>query len=74
MYLYSNFVEMIWIYDERGRLVGEDIWEPNPDKANICKLDPTQVLTTAQSVKKLAALIKPLPSFETVFGDKKSAV
>ena len=74
MYLYSNFVEMIWIYDERGRLVGEDIWEPNPDKANICKLDPTQVLTTAQSVKKLAALIKPLPSFETVFGDKKSVV
>jgi hypothetical protein len=74
MYLYSNFVEMVWSYDDRGRLVGEDIWEPNPDNASIVKLYPADVLTTAESAKKLAALIKPLPSFdETVLGGKKDA-
>src|ERR1700732_4155764 len=28
MYLYTNFLEMIWPYDDRGRLIGEDVWEP----------------------------------------------
>jgi hypothetical protein len=35
MYLYSNFIEMIWPYDDRGRLIGEDVWEPDPDKAEL---------------------------------------
>ena len=64
MYLYSNFVEMVWIYDDRGRLVAEDIWEPNPDKARILKLDRADVLTSAEAAEKLAALIQPLPSFD----------
>jgi hypothetical protein len=64
MYLYSNFVEMVWNYADRGRLVGEDIWEPNPDKASIVKLDPADVVTSAESGKQLATLIKPLPSFD----------
>lgn len=25
MYLYSNFLEMVWPYDDRGRLIGEDV-------------------------------------------------
>ena len=74
MYLYSNFVEMVWLYDGRGRLVSEDVWEPDPNKANIVKLDPDDVLTTAESATKLAALIKPLLSFdEMVLGKKKGA-
>src|SRR6516162_4889533 len=64
MCLYSNFVEMVWIYDDRGRLVAEDIWEPNPDKARILKLDRADVLTSAEAAEKLAALIQPLPSFD----------
>jgi hypothetical protein len=69
MYLYSNFIEMVWPYDDRGRLIGEDVWEPDPDKATIVKLDPADVLTTAESAKLLNPLIKPLPSFdETVLG------
>ena len=39
MYLYSNVIQMIWPYDDRGRLIGEDVWEPDPDKATIVKLD-----------------------------------
>jgi hypothetical protein len=64
MYLYSSIIEMVWPYDDRGRLVGEDVWEPDPDKATIVKLDPADVLTTEQSAKLLAPLIKPLPSFD----------
>jgi hypothetical protein len=64
MYIYKNVIQMIWPYDDRGRLVGEDVWEPDPDKAEITKLDPSEVLTTAQSAKLLAPLIKPLPSFD----------
>jgi hypothetical protein len=56
MYLYSNFLEMVWPYDDRGRLVGEDVWEPDPEKADIVKLDPADVVTTAQAAEKLAAL------------------
>ncbi len=73
MYLYSNFLEMIWPYDERGRLVGEDVWEPEPDKAEIVKLDPADVVTTAQAGEKLRPLIKPLPSFDEVVLGKKPA-
>jgi hypothetical protein len=74
MYLYSRFFEMVWPYDDRGRLIGEDIWEADPDKANIVKLDPADVLTTAEAAKKLAPLIKPLPSFdELVLSNKTGA-
>jgi len=74
MYLYSNFIEMVWPYDDRGRLLGEDVWEPDPDKADIAKIDPADVLTTAQSRKLLSPLIKPLPSFdEMVLGRKGAA-
>jgi hypothetical protein len=74
MYLYSNFIEMVWPYDDRGRLIGEDVWEPDPDKATIIKLDAADVLTTAEAGKLLAPLIKPLPSFnEVVLGKQKVA-
>jgi hypothetical protein len=51
MYLYSNYIEMVWPYDDRGRLVGENFWEPEPEKAEIIKLDRTEVLTVAQAAE-----------------------
>jgi hypothetical protein len=66
MYLYKTVVEMIWPYDDRGRLIGEDVWEPDPDKAELIKLDAADVLTTQQAGILLAPLIKPLPSFDEV--------
>jgi hypothetical protein len=66
MYLYKTVVEMIWPYDDRGRLIGEDVWEPEPDKAELIKLDAADVLTTQQAAELLAPLIKPLPSFDEV--------
>ncbi len=66
MYLYKTVVEMIWPYDDRGRLIGEDVWEPEPDQAELIKLDAADVLTTQQAAMLLAPLIKPLPSFDEV--------
>jgi hypothetical protein len=73
MYLYSNFVESVWPYDDRGRLIGEDVWEPDPDKADIVKLDPADVVTVAQAAEKLASLIKPLPLFDELVLGKRGA-
>ena len=64
MYLYKNQEETLWPYDDRGRLVREDVFEPDPSKAEIIKLDPADVLTTAEAARRLAPLIKPLPSFD----------
>jgi hypothetical protein len=64
MYLYKNLYHMVWPYDDRGRLLGEDIWEPEPERAEITKLAPADVLTTQEAGRLLAPLIKPLPSFE----------
>lgn len=64
MYLYTNFEETIWPYDDRGRLMREDVFEPNPKAAQITKLAPEDVLTTAQAAAILAPLIKPLPDFD----------
>jgi hypothetical protein len=75
MYLYKTVgQQMIWPYDDRGRLIGEDVWEPEPAKAELFKLDPADVLTTEESAKLLAPLIKPLPSFdEAVLGKSHAA-
>lgn len=69
MYLYKTTIEMVWPYDDRGRLIGEDVWEPEPDKGELIKLAASEVLTTEEAAKLLNPLIKPLPSFdETVLG------
>jgi hypothetical protein len=65
-YIYKAREEMVWPYDDRGRLVGEDVWEPDPDKAEIIKLDPSDVITTQEAGRLLNPLIKPLPSFDEV--------
>ncbi len=73
MYLYTTLIEMIWPYDDRGRLKGEDVWEPEPEEAELVKLDPADVLTTEQAGKLLAPFIKPLPSFDEVVLGQQAA-
>ena len=73
VYLYKMpGMQMIWPYDDRGRLVGEDQWEPEPSQAEIFKLAPQDVLTTEESGKLLASFIKPLPSFDEMVLGKKA--
>jgi hypothetical protein len=72
MYLYQTRVEMAWPYDDQCRLIGEDVYEPEPESAKLTKLEPADVLTTEESGKLLAPLIKPLPSFDEMVLGKKS--
>jgi hypothetical protein len=76
MYLYRMpGMQMTWPYDDRGRLLGEFQWEPFPSKAEVFKLAPADLLTTEQSGKLLAPLIKPLPNFdEMVLGKQPQKV
>jgi len=66
MYLYKARQQMIWHYDDRGRLIGEDVWEVDPSKAEIIKLDVKDVVTAQQAAQQLKHLIKPLPKFADV--------
>jgi len=56
-------LQMFWPYDNQGRLLGEDVWEPNPGARTLTKLTPSEVLTSERSGKLLAPFIKPLRSF-----------
>ena len=62
MYLMKANIAMIWPYDDRGRMVGEDVWEYDDTDRDFIKLDPADVLSTQQAAKLLAPFIKPLPS------------
>ena len=64
MYLQRGRVAMVWPYDERCRLVGENVWEYEEDDHDLIRLEPHEVLTTARAAELLAPLIKPLPPFE----------
>jgi hypothetical protein len=70
MCLYKSTLHMIWPYDDRGRLIGEKIWEPEPRKAEIIKLAPEEVLTTQEANRLLAPFIKPLPSLDEMVAGK----
>jgi len=64
MYLLRGRVAMIWPYDERCRLVGENVWEYDESDHQLIELDPDDVLTTEQAAELLEPLIKPLPPFD----------
>jgi hypothetical protein len=64
MYLLRGRVSMIWPYDERCRLVGENVWEYDETEHELIKLDPDGVLTTEQAAELLERYIKPLPPFD----------
>jgi hypothetical protein len=64
MYLRKGRVAMVWPYDERGRLVGENVWEFDESERELIKLDPRDVLATQRAAELLEPLIKPLPPFD----------
>jgi len=57
-------IAMIWPYDDRCRLLGEDVWEFDPAVREHIKLDPADVLTARQAGDLLDPLITPLPAFD----------
>ena len=64
MYLRRGRVAMIWPYDERCRLVGENVWEYDDSEHELVKLEPDEVLSTQQAAERLDPMIKPLPPFD----------
>jgi hypothetical protein len=64
MYLLKGRVAMVWPYDERGRLVGENVWEYDESEHELIKLDPDEVLTTQEAAALLEPQIKPLQQFD----------
>lgn len=73
-YLYKTYgAQMVWPYDDQGRLIGEDVWETQPEKSEVIKLDRADVVTTEEANRLLAPLIKPLPSFEAMLLSEKAA-
>ena len=64
MYLTKSQICMIWTYDDRCRLLGEDVWEFDDTERTYIKLAPADVLTAEQSGQLLEPFIKPLPPFD----------
>ena len=64
MYLTRSQICMVWPYDDRCRLLGEDVWEFDDAERAYIKLDPSDVLTAEQAGKLLEPFIKPLPPFD----------
>jgi hypothetical protein len=63
MYLVRGRVAMVWPYDERGRLVGENVWEYDESEHRVIELEASEVLSTARAAELLGPLIHPLPAF-----------
>ncbi|TYP90503.1 hypothetical protein [Blastococcus xanthinilyticus] len=64
MYLSKSAITMIWPYDDRGLLLGEDVWEFDPSVREYFELDPADVLTAEQAGELLAPYIEPIPAFD----------
>ena len=64
MYLLRGRVAMVWPYDERCRLLGENVWEFDATEHDLIKLAPEEIVTTQQAAELLAPQIEPLPPFD----------
>ena len=71
MFLYKTSGILICPFDDSGRLAGEEVWEPDSSTGELIKLDPADVLTTAETARLLSPLIKPLPSFDEAVLQRK---
>ncbi len=64
MYRYTAPEESSWLYDTRGRLAGQDVWEVDPARAVVTRCEPGEVITLDRSAAALAPLIRPLPAYD----------
>ncbi len=64
MYLAGTRIVMAWPYDQRCRMIGEDVWEYDTSQRRFIKLAPADVLSAERAGELLDPLIKPLPSFD----------
>ncbi len=74
MYLFRSRIQMIWPYDDDCRLIGEDVWETDPDQRTITKLDPADVVTTEMAAELVNPLIRAQPVFDPAIHGRKAAL
>jgi hypothetical protein len=63
-YLLRSRQLQLWEYDDRGRLVGENVWEVDPGSTEVVKLDESEVLTVEEARALLDPHIQELPPFD----------
>ena len=63
MYLYKSQEEWFWPYDERCRLLCENVLSDR-SASEVMKLEPHEVLTAAEASELLLPHVKPLPDFD----------
>jgi hypothetical protein len=60
-YVVRQRIAMHWPYDERGRLIGEHVYE-HADHLEVIEVPEEEFITLAEAREKLDPLIRPLPS------------
>lgn len=61
LYMQRRQLSMIWPYDERGRLVGEHVYEHLAFRSEYEEVPPEDFITLDEAREKLLPLLKPLP-------------
>lgn len=62
-YIVRQLISMHWPYDERGRMIGEHVYE-HADHTEIIEVPEPDFITPAEAREKLIPLIRPLSPFE----------
>jgi len=63
-YVIRRRMSMQWLYDERGRLIGEHVYE-HADHVEIREVPESEFITLNEAREKLLPLLRPLPVFES---------
>jgi hypothetical protein len=63
-YLLRSRQLMLWQYDDRCRLIGENVWEVDPGSAEVIKLDAADVLSADDARALLDPHIHELAPFD----------
>jgi hypothetical protein len=62
-YVVRQQFAMMWPYDERGRMIGEDVYE-NKANRHVREIAPEDFLTIQDVRQRLLPMLRPLPSYD----------
>jgi len=62
-YLVAAVMDLVWLFDSHGRVVRQDVWEIDPLKRRLIRIDPADVLSPQQAAELLDPFIGPAPRF-----------
>lgn len=62
-YILRQNYAMIWPFDERGRMLGENVYE-NTVLQEVIPVDPEDYLTVEDARERLLPMLRPLPTYD----------